>query len=554
VRSARATIALVLCLLGAARHARAQTEIDVQTFTPPAGGSAAISIPDPQLPAHGTIDLGITASWARWPLVRRVDCDAASAVDSSCVTGDRDGRTPVVSDLAAADLTAAIALFDAMRLGVVVPLVLVRVADDPERPQRLENRVRVGDLRLATDVPLLAGTTALALSFVATLPTGDGDSLVGARNWTAMPALVARQQLGAAALSAALGYRLRERAQRIGIEHDDELDAALGLTVALPHELGLHAELRARAGLGGETKRANEQPIEAALAASFRAGSTTLQLGAGAGVWPGRRGYGAPIARVFAALRHALLPAPCAFGPEDYDGFRDHDGCRDPDDDADGVADADDACAFDPEDRDGFADADGCPDWDDDADGLPDGRDRCPRRSEDRDGFEDGDGCPEPDNDEDGSADGVDACALDPEDRDGFEDDDGCPEPGPRPVSISVGEERILVSERIYFDDDRDTIRPVSGPVLDQLAEIIATLAPGVMVLVEGHTDDSGNAAYNLDLSHRRARAVVAYLQARGVPADRLDATGHGAARPLAPNDSPEGRALNRRVEFLLVR
>jgi outer membrane protein OmpA-like peptidoglycan-associated protein len=121
-------------------------------------------------------------------------------------------------------------------------------------------------------------------------------------------------------------------------------------------------------------------------------------------------------------------------------------------------------------------------------------------------------------------------------------------------VSISVGDQRILVSERIYFDDDRDTIRAVSSSVLDQLAGVIRTLGPGVRVLVEGHTDDSGNAAYNVDLSHRRARSVVTYLVARGVPAAQLDFTGHGASRPLAPNDSPEGRALNRRVEFLLMR
>jgi outer membrane protein OmpA-like peptidoglycan-associated protein len=271
-------------------------------------------------------------------------------------------------------------------------------------------------------------------------------------------------------------------------------------------------------------------------------------------VWPGRHGYGAPAARVFAALRHAVGPPPCPHGPEDRDGFEDGDGCADPDNDRDGVPDEADACPFDPEDRDGFGDGDGCPDWDDDADGLEDRADRCPRQSEDRDGFEDGDGCPEPDNDQDGIPDAADACALDPEDRDGFEDDDGCPEPGPRPVSISVGEQRILVSERIYFDDDRDTIRSVSAPVLDQLADVIRTLGPGVRVLVEGHTDDTGNAAYNVDLSHRRARAVVEYLAARGVPRARLDFNGYGASRPLAPNDSPEGRALNRRVEFLLLR
>jgi len=471
------------------------------------------------------------------------------------VRGERDGRTPVVSDLIGLDLSLAGALFDALQLGVVMPVAFLRVADDVERPQRLQNRLRPGDLRLGVDVPVLRGVTALGLSFVASLPTGDGASLAGARNWTAMPRVVFRQRIGGAAIAAAAGYRLRERAVLLGIEQEDELDLGLGAGLPLSRSLGLRGELRARIGLGGRSVQENENPVEAALAGTWQATSaTSLLLGAGAGVWPGHRAYGAPLLRVFALWRSTLQTAPCSFGPEDFDGFRDGDSCRDPDNDADGVPDPADGCADDAEDRDGFADADGCPDADDDADGLADARDRCPRRSEDRDGFADEDGCPELDNDEDGRADGGDACAMDPEDRDGFEDEDGCPEPGPRPVSISVGEGRILVSERIYFDDDRDTIRAVSVPVLDQLAAAIQGLEPGLKVVVEGHTDDSGNAAYNLDLSHRRARSVVEYLRARSVPPDRLDFVGYGSARPLAPNDSPEGRALNRRVEFLLVR
>lgn len=547
---------LVALLLGSAARARAQHALDVQIFTPPAGRSAAIAIPEPELPPHGTLRLGATASWARWPLVRRADCDAGLAiVASSCLEGDADGRTPVVSDLGALEGSFAVALFDVMQLGIVVPGLLVRVVDDFEQPTQLENRVRLGDLRLAVDAPIATGSTALGLSFVATLPTGDGASLVGARNWTATPSLVLRQRLGRAALSVALGYRLRQRAVLLGLEQDDELDTALGLRYAGSSALALSAELRARIGIGGDTQRDNEMPVEAALAASLQFGrDTSITLGGGAGLWPGRSGYGAPLLRLFLAVHHAIATAPCRFGPEDHDGFRDADGCRDPDDDGDGVADDADTCPNDAEDHDGFEDADGCPDWDDDADGLADAVDPCPRRSEDRDGFEDDDGCPEPDNDRDGTADAVDACALDPEDRDGYQDHDGCPEPGPEPVAISVADERIRVSERIYFDDDGDSVRTVSAPVLDHLADVIGALPAGVRVIIEAHTDDSGNAAYDLDLSHRRARAVLAYLEGRGVPAQRLEAIGRGAAEPLGSNDTLEGRASNRRIEFRLVR
>jgi outer membrane protein OmpA-like peptidoglycan-associated protein len=547
---------LAIALLGTAAAASAQRALDVQIFAPPAGHTAALTIPEPELPAHGTFVLGTSASYARWPLVRKAACDAgATTIDSSCVTGDRDGRTPVVSDLVQVEASLALALYDALQLGIVLPVALSRVADDVAAPQRLSNRVGLSDVRLSTLVPLVAGGTALAFSFVATLPTGDKQSLIGARNWTATPTLVLRQRIDKGALSLALGYRLRERDVLLGLEHDDELDAALGAAWPLLRELDLRAELRARLGVGGETWKANENPLEGDLAAALRVGpSLWLMLGGGAGLWPGREGYGAPVFRLLASLRYTFEPAPCAFGPEDFDGYRDDDACRDPDNDGDGIDDDADACPNDAEDRDGFADGDGCPDLDDDADGLPDALDRCPRQAEDRDGFEDEDGCPEPDNDEDGIADADDACPMDPEDRDGFEDDDGCPEPGPEPTAITVSEGRILVSDRIYFDYDRDTIRAVSTPVLDQLAQVIRGLAAGLRVVVEGYTDDSGNAAYNLDLSHRRARAVVEYLRARGVPAARLDFVGYGASHALGPNDTAEGRALNRRVEFLLVR
>jgi OOP family OmpA-OmpF porin len=528
-------IVLVFAVLGVAADLRAQRAIDVQIFTPPAGQSAALTIPEPELPAHGTLVLGASTNYARSPLVK--------------------AQTKVVSDLVQLEPSLALSLFNALELGAVMPFAYSRVADDLAVPRVLSSHLGASDLRLSALVPIFSGQTALALSFVATLPTGQGASLIGARNWTATPALALRQKLGAWALSAALGYRFRERDVLVGIEQDDELDAALGAAVSVLRPLELRAELRARVGLGGNTVRANEDPAEADLGVAVRLSSAlSLVVGGGAGIWPGSDGYGAPVFRVLSSLRYALELAPCAYGPEDFDGYQDGDACRDPDNDHDGIDDDDDACPNDPEDRDGFEDGDGCPDLDDDADGLPDALDHCPRQSEDRDGFEDGDGCPEPDNDEDGIPDAVDACPMDPEDRDGFEDDDGCPEPGPEPTAITVAEDRILVSDRIYFEYDRDTIRSVSTPTLDALAEVIRSLAPGVKVVVEGHTDGAGNADYNLDLSHRRARAVVEYLRARGVPPERLDFAGYGASRPLGPNDSPEGRALNRRVEFLLVR
>jgi outer membrane protein OmpA-like peptidoglycan-associated protein len=91
-------------------------------------------------------------------------------------------------------------------------------------------------------------------------------------------------------------------------------------------------------------------------------------------------------------------------------------------------------------------------------------------------------------------------------------------------------------------------------PLLDQVAEVIGSLDAQLRIRVEGHTDNLGGDAYNVDLSFRRARAVVEYLASRGVPRERLEYRGYGAAHPVAPNDTPQGRSLNRRVEFTILR
>ena len=550
-RAPRILAVVAAALACASVPANAQRAFDLQIFQPAPGTGEAISLPAAAPLAHGVYTLSLHGSYARGLLSRRADCDAAATViDSSCL--DTGGVTPIMPHLGQVELGAALGLNGVVELGLVAPLVIARVADDVERPSGLQTQVGVGDLRLAVATPLLRAPLALSLRFEASVPSGDGDALAGARSWTAMPQLVGGLALGTTRLGVTLGYRLRERERALDLQQDDELDLGMGARLPLLDALDLRPELRARLGV---QRGDNGMPIEGDLAAGLRLGAQLeLQAGVGAGLWPGREGYGAPELRVFAGVRWRSSTQTCSTGPEDIDGYRDDDGCGDPDNDGDGRPDVEDVCPLHAEDRDRFEDGDGCPDPDNDADGLVDTEDSCPTGSEDRDGFEDHDGCPEPDNDGDGRADGVDRCPLEPEDPDGFEDADGCPEAGPKEASVTVGEGRLLVSERIYFEYDRDTVRDVSLPVLDRLAEAIMALPAGTVVVVEGHTDDAGPPEYNLDLSYRRARAVVLYLRSRGVPAGRLRHRGMGDRRPLVQDRSLAGRALNRRVEFLLER
>jgi outer membrane protein OmpA-like peptidoglycan-associated protein len=103
----------------------------------------------------------------------------------------------------------------------------------------------------------------------------------------------------------------------------------------------------------------------------------------------------------------------------------------------------------------------------------------------------------------------------------------------------------------IYFDFDSDVIRPESEPVLDEIAETLKQ-NPTWQLSIQGHTDSVGGDAHNLELSKQRAESVKNALTERyALDPTRLSADGFGASRPKAPNDTVEGRALNRRVELV---
>jgi outer membrane protein OmpA-like peptidoglycan-associated protein len=101
----------------------------------------------------------------------------------------------------------------------------------------------------------------------------------------------------------------------------------------------------------------------------------------------------------------------------------------------------------------------------------------------------------------------------------------------------------------IYFDTDKAVLKPESEGTLQQVLSLLKD-APDLRIAIAGHTDSQSTDTYNLDLSKRRALAVVKWLTDKGIAASRLEAQGFGESQPVADNDSAAGRALNRRVEI----
>jgi OOP family OmpA-OmpF porin len=122
------------------------------------------------------------------------------------------------------------------------------------------------------------------------------------------------------------------------------------------------------------------------------------------------------------------------------------------------------------------------------------------------------------------------------------------PEPEPAPAVVAAVPVVVAI-DNINFENNSAELKDESKPVLDEAAASINDAEDIQRINVVGHTDSSGAAAYNKDLSQRRAQSVVDYLQGKGVSVP-LTAEGRGEEQPIADNATREGRAKNRRVEF----
>jgi OOP family OmpA-OmpF porin len=198
------------------------------------------------------------------------------------------------------------------------------------------------------------------------------------------------------------------------------------------------------------------------------------------------------------------------------------------DSDGDGVYDSLDQCPDTP--RGVTVDERGCP-LDTDGDGVYDYLDKCPNTPK---GIPiDTRGCPL-DGDGDGVPDYLDKC------------------PG-TPQGATVNRLGCWVIEGVSFETAKSNIKAQAYPKLNEVVSILKK-NPALKLEIQGHTDNRGAASYNQKLSESRAKAVMEYLVQQGIARDRLTAFGFGFSKPAASNDTPQGRALNRRVEFKPMR
>jgi OOP family OmpA-OmpF porin len=393
------------------------------------------------------------------------------------------------------DAVVSASLTRRLALGAALPLFVLQSGD------AAPSGSGIGDLRVVPKLELLSDLESgvgLALLAEVRLPTHSGDFSGGQRALELVPKVALEHRyLSGVRIGFNLGVALRSTARFLNVDADDELAyaAALGYRfggVNGKTELGVELD----GGIGLHEHDREELPLEA-LGYLSHALSPEWQLIGGPGIGV-IAGYGVPTLRGFFGVR---------FTPTSHDQ------------DGDGVSDAEDECPQDPEDRDGIEDADGCPEED-------------------------------PDFDHDGVADVYDQCPDAKETINGVEDEDGCPDSGDSRVTFDDGHFTVL--DTIRFRTGSAEIESSSHSLLDQVALTLKANPEIEHMRIEGHTDDTGPRAFNMQLSEERAHSVRRYLIQRGVNPLRLRVRSYGPDRPKEEGTDDAARARNRRVEFVL--
>ena len=462
---------------------------------------------------------------------------------------DGSENTVVVEHQLFVHLSGSLVLFDRLRLGVSLPIAL---SQDGSSTGALVNGQRilstsdagVGDLRAAADVRLAGNygdPFTLALGGRIWFPTGDAQKFLGDAGIRVGPRIAVAGDIGAFAYAGSVGVAYRANSEPFaGHRAGSEANFGLALGVrAFDKKLLLGPEVYGSTIIADSAAffGARTTPLALLGSAHYTAGDFRFGLGAGPGL---SHAAGTAAFRALASFEYAPaiaepappppkpLPAPqIAVEPSDRDG--------------DGIVDSDDACP----DVAGVATSDpktnGCPS-DRDHDDVPDVSDACP----DVPGVTTSDpktnGCPS-DRDHDTIVDTLDACPDVPGPANSDPKKNGCP------LAFVKGDQ-IQITEQVKFRFGLADLDPVSDAVLAAVLNVLQTNTDIGVIKIEGHTDSRGSAALNKKLSSDRAQAVAKWLVAHGIERSRVTSAGFGPDRPIDTNDTDEGRANNRRVEF----
>lgn len=156
------------------------------------------------------------------------------------------------------------------------------------------------------------------------------------------------------------------------------------------------------------------------------------------------------------------------------------------------------------------------------------------------------------DSDGDGVLDTDDACPSIAGIRTSDHTTNGCPQQPEQPLAKITATE-IKIDQSVRFETDSATLLPSSDAVLDEVKRVLEEHPEIRRLRVEGHTDNVGDDAYNVDLSTRRAASVVTWLTRHGISPDRLSSEGFGSRNPIDTNETEAGRSNNRRVVFRII-
>lgn len=559
-------------LLGfAPSSAFAQAATALDRFEPAPAGDNSFAVPRAGVSGYLRPSAALAFSYAHTPLhVRTYDLASGQTKDNASI----------VDHQFAAHILASLEIVGRVKLDVDVPFTLSQGGDSPKvdtttitipsaKPQSFVSPTgaAMNDVRLGARVVLLqqrGSIPAASVAYSVWFPSGNASAYTSTGFVRHSPSIIVGAEQPRYAWSVMAGQRVQDSRNGSGLLGSEVLG---GASIAIRFDkLTAHGEMFGSVATADKSKIASSTPnMELLLGARYAFGPIVAGLLGGPGLF---RGIGTPAFRVLATITTNLdgMKKPAADAPRvaakstptiskstlstnsATPGTLDS-AVKKPsvvDSDGDTVADAEDVCPDIVGDPSVTATRRGCP-ADRDGDLIADTEDRCP----DEKGVATPDlarfGCPL-DSDADGLADAVDACPLEKGDANEDPKKNGCPQ------SVRVEGTQIVILQEVNFATGSDVITPDSFALLTQVATVLKEHPDIVRVAVDGHTDNAGSEKANVILSQKRSIAVVTWLENHGIDARRLESRGFGPRRPIAKNDTPAGKAKNRRVEFQILK